>query len=126
MRAGRMDRRITLQRRAAAQDEFGEEIVTWVTVAPSRAASVGPVRGEERFTSAQFISKEQTEFRIRWSASLANFNPLDRVVYPAIAGESPEEIAGDRIYDVMSVHELGRQEGLVIRAARRSEAPYAE
>lgn len=125
MRAGRMDRRITLQRRTAVQDAFGEEVITWVTVSASRAASVGPVRGEERFTSAQFISKEQTEFRIRWSASLASFNPLDRIVYPAIDGESPEEIAEHRIYDVMSVQELGRQEGLVIRAARRSEVPYA-
>lgn len=121
MRAGRLDRRIDIQRKTVTQDNAGQEVETWAALVSRRAASVGPLRGEERFSSEQFIAKEQVEFRVRYSQSIADLNPLDRVIYPALEGSPPLDPSNSQIYDVMAVHEIGRREGLIIRAARRAE-----
>lgn len=122
MQAGRLDRKIDIERKALTQDEFGQETEAWDKIASRRAASATPVNGDERFAASQFVGKRVIEFRIRYSAALANVNPLDRIVYPAGAAESPTpEPAEDEIYDIQDVREIGRREGLQIFAVSRSE-----
>lgn len=118
MRAGRLDRRITIQRRSVTYSDSGEPQETWAALSERRPASVSPVSGEERFTGEQYVARQQTEFRIRWSEDLAALTPLDRIVYPADDATASPEVTGS-IYDVMAVHELGRREGLRILAARQ-------
>jgi len=120
VRAGRLDRRITIQRFTTTYSPSGEPIETWTDLVSRRWAEVRPVRGDERFSAPQLAAKEQVEFRIRWGAAVADVSPLDRIIYPAVEPASPaEEIAESRVYDILAVHEIGRRDGLRIIAARR-------
>jgi head-tail adaptor len=129
MIAGRLDRQISVLRKALTLSASGEAIEAWSPVVERLAASMLPLKGEERFTGEQYVASEQTEFRVRWRAELVTLSPLDRIVEPALAAAdystSPPgllleaSIADRRQYDVMAVHELGRREGLRILAARR-------
>jgi head-tail adaptor len=118
MRAGQLDRRVTLQRKQSTRSPSGQVVETWESLG-TRFAHVEPVSGEERFSAPQYAAREQVEFHVRWSLVTASLTPLDRIVYPAVEG-SPEPLPTEAaIYDVMAVHEIGRREGLRIMTARR-------
>ena len=116
-----LDRKIDIERKTVTQDEFGEEVELWDKLAFRLSASVSPVRGEERFTSEQSVAR-QVEFRVRYSAEVADLSLLDRIVYPPFSSDaSPVPTPPDeQVYDIIEVHELGRNEGLRIVAARRA------
>jgi SPP1 family predicted phage head-tail adaptor len=120
-----LDWRIDIQRRTVTQDDYGQEVESWTTVAARRAANVRPLSGDERYISAQFIARQQTEFRVRYSSDLANLNALDRVIYPAIDAGSPDEPGIEQIYDVVDVAEMGRHEAIRIIGVRREDVPNA-
>ena len=80
MIGGRLDRRISVLRKSVTLSASGEPIETWTPVLRELAASMAPVRGEERFTGEQYVALEQTEFRVRWRAELVGLSPLDRIV----------------------------------------------
>lgn len=123
MRAGRLDRLITIQRKTVTHSDSGEPIDTWANIddATRRPASMSPVRGDERFGGDQYVAKDQIEFRIHYSESLAELTPVDRVLFPApIAGEEGNA-ATRTIHDIIAVHEIGRREGLQIITARRAD-----
>lgn len=124
MRAGRLDRKIDLLRKTVTQSASGAEVEAWAPMAERLAASYRPVRGDERNEAPQFVAAEQVEFKIRWKAALADLNPKDRLVYPAVVQDvSPEDEPGDgRLFDIIAVHELGRRETLQIMASRRPDA----
>lgn len=122
MRAGRLDRLITIQRKSISYSASGEPQESWAALSSQRPASIAPVRGEERFSGEQWVAKEQVEFRTHWSAVIADLSPLDRIIYPAQAADSPDAPIERNIYDVLAVHEIGRREGLQIIAARRADA----
>jgi SPP1 family predicted phage head-tail adaptor len=105
VRAGALDRRIVLQRPEATQDEHGEPVTTWVTVAEV-AAEVRPLRGVERFAAQQTVARVDTRFRIRWMPGVV---PTWRIVFDR------------RSYDVDAVLEIGRREGFEILAQGRAE-----
>jgi len=105
MRAGALDRRIEIQRAEVVQDEYGQPIETWVTVADC-AAEVRPLKGIERFTAEQLAAHVDTRFRIRW---LPDITPQNRIVFDG------------RAYDVQAVLELGRRDGLELLARARAE-----
>lgn len=109
--------KISVERRTDTQDDFGQPIPTWSRIGNlARWAKVAPVSGGERYTSDQFIARQQTEFTVRYAADLADVNPLDRVVYPVT--DTPTD---SQIYDIMAVHEVGYREALRIVTARRAE-----
>ena len=115
MRYGRLDRRVTIQRRSSAVTSSGQPVDTWSAIA-SRWASVSPVRGSEGFSVPQVVAKEQVEIGIRWTSATADIHPGDRLVFPAGAtGQTA-------VYDVLAVHEVGRREGHKIIAERRPDA----
>lgn len=116
LQTGKLDRRIAIERRVDTLDDHGQPIPTWSRIGKVRWGSVFPVDGTERFIAAEFVARQQTEFKVRWATDLADVNPKDRVVYPV--STSP---ANSDIYDIMAVHEIGRREGLKILAARRSD-----
>lgn len=117
MRAGPLDVRLMLQRKVASYSSSGEPTETWTNLA-ERWASIAPVIGDERNASEQWVAREQTKFVVRWSAEIDDLSPLDRVIFPsADAGLSPVEMRS--IYDIFSVLMQGRNEGIIIMAARR-------
>jgi SPP1 family predicted phage head-tail adaptor len=111
MRAGKLDRRITIQRATETRDGFNNVTLTWPgTVIATVWASKEDVRDSERFSSQEVGAEITTRFQIRWSSDVENVNPKDRVVYDG------------RPYDIVAVKEIGRREGLEITASARSDA----
>jgi len=125
MKAGSLDRRITIQRKTVTQSESGETVEAWVNLALRRPASMWPVKGDERFTSAQEVAEEQIEFRVRHSSDIASLTPLDRIIYPALTAEQAadeEYVIPERsIHDVLACFEIGRREGIKIITSRRTD-----
>jgi SPP1 family predicted phage head-tail adaptor len=105
MRSGRLDRRLTLQRRTLIENDYGEAVETWTTLATVWAEKI-PVRGSERYASMQTVAEVEERFKIRYRKGLT---PLDRVVCEGIT------------YDVLGVLEIGRREGWEILAKGRAE-----
>jgi head-tail adaptor len=118
MRYGRLDRRINLQRKTVTQSASGSMVETWANIGGRRWASVETPTGDERFSAPQLAAKQQIEFQVRWSPEIADLSPLDRIVYPGIASGTPS--AGS-LFDIHSVAEIGRREGLKIIASRRAD-----
>src|SRR5687768_14174039 len=107
MRAGRLDRKIDIQRKASTQGADGGCVETWSNLASRIWASAEPVSGDEKFSNPQVAAKHQTEFRVRWAASIADVSPLDRIVYPSVPDTSPATAIPDRsVYDILSVAEI--------------------
>jgi SPP1 family predicted phage head-tail adaptor len=114
-----LDRRIDIERFSHVQDGTGQEVEAWSKIATRRPAAIKPVRGDERYTAAQFVARQQVEFTIRWAAIVADLSPTDRIIYPSAT--SPADVDAPNVYDIIEVSELGRREGLRIIAARRAE-----
>lgn len=119
MRAGRLDKFITIQRKTETQSMSGEPTEAWTTIIQRRSAGVWvPAQGSEAFTAPQLVARERVEWLIRVSDDVDDLSPLDRVVYPAIEAD---EVSDDRtIYDIVSVHE-DRKDGLRLVTARRPD-----
>jgi head-tail adaptor len=117
MQAGKLDRKISIERRTDTRDSYGQPIAAWSRIGVTRWASKVPVGGTERFGSEQFIGREQNTFEVRWTTDLADLNPMDRIVYPPTSG-TPD---ASEIYEIMAVNEIGRRKALRIMTARRAE-----
>jgi SPP1 family predicted phage head-tail adaptor len=70
-----LNRRVTIQSRAAGQDNFGEPNGAWSDVATVWAA-VAPVRGAERYQAAQTQAQNEIKVTIRYRAGLTPKNRL--------------------------------------------------
>ncbi len=103
--AGRLNRRISLERRVEKTDESRQSVITYDPVA-SVWAAVEPVGGSKGFGEQQFVSTGDLRFTVKWRRDLT---PLHRVVYDGVA------------YDVQSVAEMGNREGLLILGRGRAE-----
>lgn len=112
MDAGRLDRRVTLQRATTAADAYGERVQTWADLATVWA---------EKIESGRLVAREQADagearvalarrkFRIRWSETVAVIDASDRLLFEGDA------------YDILGVTELGRREGLEIECTARAD-----
>jgi SPP1 family predicted phage head-tail adaptor len=96
MRAGALDRRVTIQRKTVIQDPYGEEIETWTDLA-TVSAQVTQQSGREFLAAETVQAVVRVLFRLRW---IADIQATDRVIY------------GGRSHDIQEVKELGRREGL--------------
>jgi head-tail adaptor len=117
MRAGKLDVRIALQRKTTSLSPSGEPSESWVTLA-ERWSSIDPIQGDERNAAEQWIAREQAQFIVRWSQDIDDLSPLDRVIYP-VSDASLSPSPSRSIYDIISVLEKGRNDQLIIQAARR-------
>jgi len=102
--AGRLDRKIAIERFGAVEDEHGDRVESWAPLA-NVSAEVVPAPGGERYSSSENAATALTRFTIRWSTTVADVNPKDRIGY------------GGRFYNIKSAIELGRRVGIEILAA---------
>ncbi|WP_035724641.1 phage head closure protein [Fodinicurvata fenggangensis] len=106
MRAGKLDRRITIERLVTGTDPYGAPTETWQTLA-SVWAQVLQESGQEFFAADAIQAERRVVFRIRYRDDLAM---TDRVTY------------GDWQHDIHEIRELGRRDGLELHCtARESE-----
>lgn len=89
MLIGQYNKRIEIQKLTAVQNEFGEQVRTWITVR-SCWAKVTPqtltrVRGRELFMARQWVANTELVFNIRYFSTSADMpdgiTPDMRVVY---------------------------------------------
>lgn len=121
----RYDRQIIIQRRTLTQSSSGEPIETWADLAYKCLAFVAPTKGSEKVASAEKVASQDVTFTIRFHSIPSAARPLeprDRIIYPvdgiAANAQSPR---GDRVYDILSADEVGRQIDLSIKTQRRAD-----
>jgi SPP1 family predicted phage head-tail adaptor len=105
MNPGKMDRQITLQKFTVTQDAYGEPIETWTTLAEVWAQYL-PGGGNERFAAQQVFAETEARFLIYWRNDVT---PVNRLQFDG------------KGYDILAVQEIGRREGLELRAKARAE-----
>ncbi|WP_242217272.1 phage head closure protein [Shinella zoogloeoides] len=99
MRAGKLDKTITIERRGEIVDDFGTVTEGWASLATVRAQVIQ--QGTEEFLqNAGTDAQTAIVFRIR---RLSDLTTADRVSY------------GGRAFDVKEIKELGRRGGLDLR-----------
>lgn len=108
--SGALDRRIQIYRAGIVRDTHGDD-VDGFTAGPTVWASARPGGGRERLVSAQTAAEAPMVFRIRYSSNVANLSASDRIEYP---------IGSGRMYDIASVNEIGRRDGLEIAATTKA------
>lgn len=106
MRAGRLDRRLTLYRPVEGDDGFAT-VDDGPGAVATVAASRRDVKAGEGFQASGVEAETWVVFEIRWSRTVA---PIDTTWTVCCEG---------RFYNVTGVRELGRREGLEISAAER-------
>ncbi len=112
MRAGDLDRRVTLERATVSQDAMNEDVLTWSPLA-TVWASYEPVRDGERFRAAETAAGLSARFVIRWSSAVADLTPRDRVMFDGVVHEivAVKEHGGRRVGIEISC--VGRADGAV-------------
>lgn len=98
--AGRLDRRIAIQNPIELRNATGEKSITWPN-GISVWAGVEPLNGREGLESDQITAMSMTKFYIRFISAISE---KSRIVY------------NGKNYDIHSIRELGRREGLEIIA----------
>jgi SPP1 family predicted phage head-tail adaptor len=106
--AGKLDRKIILQRFTETVDEYNELVKTWATLA-TRSASYEPLSDGEKFRASETAAEASARFVIRYSAAVADLNPKDRLTFEGAA------------WEIVRVKEIGRREGLEITAGKRAD-----
>lgn len=110
MLAGKLDRRITLQRATVTANSLNEPVKTWAELATVAAAKL-EVRDSERQRAAETAAVIDTRFQIRWSSRVSTVDAADRVLF------------GGRVFNILGVKEIGRRVGLELSCQARSETP---
>lgn len=105
MRAGKLDKSISIDRLSRTVNDYGTEVEAWAPVATVRAQLV-QASTEEFMRSAGSISETAVVFRVRYREDLAT---SDRVTHQGQA------------YDVKEIKELGRRAGLDLRCVAAGE-----
>lgn len=102
IKAGRLDRQITIERETEAVAASGAVSKMWATVATVRAELVQR-SADEYLTDFGEADAGGAVFRIRY---LAGISAADRVICDGVA------------YDIDEIAELGRKRGLELRCSR--------
>ena len=102
MRAGAMDRRVTLQNRVLVTDNEGNTMEEFTDLAEVYAGRRDTL-GSERIASGAEVAVADAVFRIRWRSDIGTTTQLKE---------------GDMIWDVLAQAELGRRDGLDLTCRR--------
>ena len=100
MRAGRMDRVVTLRQSTVTQDSYGQPIETWTDLDRVWAARIEKT-GAERWQSKQIVSEQSVKYQIRYRDDVTVFLRV---------------LDGSTEYEINAVVELGRRSGLELLA----------
>lgn len=106
--AGKMDRKIVLQRFTETLDSYNESVKTWATLA-TRRASYEPISDGERFRASETAANVSARFVIRYSSAVSTLNPKDRLTFDGT------------VFEIVNVKEIGRREGFEITAGARDD-----
>lgn len=111
MRAGRLRHRLSVERYTTTQDDWGDEVQAWESIA-TVWGSVEPLRGNERHRAMQVQATEEVRVLMRWQPDIADLNASDRIVF------------GSKVYDISAVlnidernrevHVMAREHGSVL------------
>lgn len=103
MQAGRLDRRITFRSFTRTRNTYGDEVKSWANIAtdPTVWAEVLGLKGKEKFEASQITLLADIRIRIRWRSDITEEL---RISYDS------------KFYNIYSITELGRREGLEIFA----------
>lgn len=104
IRAGKLDRKLTIERRTETVDAYGKVSETWATVATVRAECV-QTSLEEHMREHGASPEGTVIYRIRYLTGLTLFDRLKE---------------GASILDIKELVEIGRRRGWEIRAVRQS------
>lgn len=99
MRAGKLDRTLTIERSTYEVDDYGNPVFTWTPLATMRAQVV-EASTTEYIRNYGASSENVTVFRTRW---LNGVTLADRVVADGV------------IFDIKDIKEIGRRRGLELR-----------
>jgi len=108
MKAGRLDRRITIMRASLSANALNEQVETWLDIA-TVWASKEDISDSERIRAQEVSAEITTRFQIRHSSAVADVNPKDRV-----------RLDG-RVFDIYGVKEIPYRAGLEITATARAD-----
>lgn len=108
MRAGDLDRRITLMRYGISYNADNEPIEGYTALA-TVWASWRRATARETLAGAEISAAASDIFEIRYSSTVADLNPKDRLTYQ-----------GDD-YNITAVDEIDRRVGLRIAATKRAD-----
>ena len=109
MKAGTLDRRISILREGPATDNGIEFIPGSLGVLATRWASWKPANGSEVFENQGREAKAGGTFWLRSDSVTRQISAVDRVAFDG------------RLYDVVAVQELGRREGIELIVAADDE-----
>lgn len=110
MRAGKLDRRITIEAKATTRGLSGEVVESWSPIAVVWAGR-RDVRAGERFAADQTIAEVDTVFTVRFAPALVDLRPdLHRV---RCEGQT---------FALHGVAQIGRRVGLELACAARAES----
>lgn len=113
MRAGDLDRRITLLRFGVTYNTSNEPIEAWAE-AGKRWASKEDVSDGEKVRAAQVGASVTTRFRVRSDSLTRTLTSADQIVYDGST------------YEIQGLKEIGRREGIEITAHRSGDNMFPE
>ena len=111
--AGKLDRRITIQRATVTRGDFNEEVETWTDLA-TVFANRRDASASESYRAQEIGAQITTRFTLRWSADVADVNPRDRVVYSGV------------VHDITGVRETQRNRWLEVDCVARADIAAEE
>lgn len=91
-RAGKFDRRITIERATMTTNSFNEQVPVWSTLA-TVWADKQDTSASENYKASEVGAEISTRFVIRFSSTVASVDAKDRILYD------------NRIYDIKAVRE---------------------
>lgn len=103
-RAGRLDKRVLIERPVTAQTPEGSEVTAWQAVGGARWAAVEPVSGREALTANQLLATMSTRIVLRWTPTLDQMNSTWRIKHGALIyniGQIVHRDMGHRELEVM-------------------------
>jgi SPP1 family predicted phage head-tail adaptor len=106
--AGFLDRRITLQRATTERNWFNETIETWNTLA-AVYANKADASASESYRAQEVGADITARFTIRYSTSVADLNPRDRLSFDGL------------LYNITGVREKQRKRWIEIDCVARAD-----
>lgn len=99
MNIGKLDRRITIQRKAESKDSSGGAVTTWKDLSKVWASKADQ-GGREFRAAGTLLSETDSVVTIRHFTGLTT---ADRINY------------GGKNFDILSIGEIGRREGMILQ-----------
>jgi len=107
MDAGRLDKRITFQRRSAVKDDYGQQLDAWSEVA-TVWANVKPIGGREKLRAMAIESELTHTVAVRYTASLL---PPIAAAAMRISYQTP---TGTRLLNITAARDLDEERRFII------------